>query len=105
MDFLDDLLKAEQLLMPIFVGIFGIIVWCNNQKNQIKTNKENIDRIERAVDPSLARIIEQRFDALEKKYDELHNDHTNLDEKVDGVSDKLSELIGKFDATHNNKSV
>ena len=107
MEFLDTVLKIEQLLFPVIGGIFILGVWCNNLKNETKSNKEDIDELKKIIDPSLSKVIKEKFEAvddrfetMEKNQERLHKDHEGLEKIVGGMSKDLNQLIGLVKGLH-----
>ena len=100
MEILDTILKVEQLLLPLILGLFGLGVWCNNLKNKTESNKEDIEELKQISDPALSKVIDEKFEAIEKNQERLHKDHESLEKVVGGISRDLNQLIGLVKGLH-----
>ena len=80
-------LQWEQLLYPVLGAGLALIVW-------VVRNEFRIHILERDQKDA------HRTFALEKRFNELHNDHQNLEKKVDEVDGKVNRIIGILSMVH-----
>lgn len=88
-----------QVLTFLMTAAVGVYVYMSNKD---KVTNDRIGKLEEDLDNKLDGHIE-RIVALETKADNslTHNDLSDIHEKINGVSNKISELSGQFSGTKN----